>query len=152
MRPLQGVGFGNGAVKISTLLSGIIFALVVAFNPLNAGAAPGDLYVTTGFNPGSIVRITPDGTKNTFTTNLNGPWGVAFDSSGNLFETDNNGGIIYKFTPDGSRTTVGSLANVTGLAVDTSGNVYAAASYCFCRRPGSRLAESRLTLRRRAAG
>jgi sugar lactone lactonase YvrE len=93
--------------------------------PMSVNGAPGDLYVTTGFNPGSIVRITPDGTKTTFATGLNGPWGVAFDGTGNLFETDNNGGLIYEFSPNGTKTTVASLDNVTGLAIDSSGNVYA---------------------------
>ncbi|MEY2558859.1 MAG: hypothetical protein QOE34_2284, partial [Verrucomicrobiota bacterium] len=101
-------------------------ALAVLSGPMIAVGAPGDLYVNSGFQPGNILRIAPDGTISNFTTGLDGPWGLAFDAAGILFESDNTGGIIYKFTKDGSRTTVGVLSNVTGLAIDASGNVYAA--------------------------
>jgi hypothetical protein len=115
-------------MKTSTLSCRALLGLTIFFAPAIARAAPGDLYVTKDFNPGSILQFTPDGTPHTFTTGLNGPWALAFDSSHNLVETDNNGGFIYKFTPDGIRTTIGSLFDVLGLAIDTSDNVYAANS------------------------
>jgi len=42
---------------------------------------------------------------------LNGPYGLAFDSAGNLFETDYYGGTINKFAPDGTRSTFATGLN-----------------------------------------
>lgn len=40
-----------------------------------------------------------------FATDLNDPFGLAFDSTGNLFETDRGNGSLLKFTPDGAKST-----------------------------------------------
>ena len=63
----------------------------------------------------------------TFASGLSGPVGLAFDSSGNLFEADYNSGTIFKFTPDGTKSPFASgLSNPTGLAFDSSGNLFEA--------------------------
>src|SRR5713101_2695245 len=69
-------------------------------------AIPGDLY-ESDLGSGNIYEFTPVGTRSTFASGLNGPTGLAFDSSGNLFAADNSGNI-YEFTPGGTRSTFAS--------------------------------------------
>jgi hypothetical protein len=55
------------------------------------------------------------------------PFGVAVDSSGNLFIADANNSRIRKITPDGTISTIASgppLSQPQGIAVDAAGNVY----------------------------
>ena len=48
----------------------------------------------------------PGGTRSTFLASGSvGPSGLAFDSAGNLFATDNDIFGIYEFTPSGTRST-----------------------------------------------
>src|SRR4051812_3156370 len=103
-----------------------VSAAVVAFLSLlsatSSRGAPGDLYVgDVGSN--SIFKFTPDGTKTTFASGLNGPAGLAFDSKGNLYATDGFGSTIFKFTPAGEKSIFASdLEYPAGLAFDGSGN------------------------------
>src|SRR5207247_7599338 len=54
--------------------------------------------------------------------------GVAFDSAGNLVETEFYSCHIYKFTPNGVRSTFASgLFEPQGLAFDRAGNLFVAA-------------------------
>lgn len=71
----------------------------------------------------------------TFATNLNQPWGLAFDKAGNLFVSNSgtNGYLrntILKFTPDGVRSTFAfsGLSSPQGLAFDSTGNLYVASA------------------------
>src|SRR5207248_493226 len=51
----------------------------------------------------------------------------ALAASGNLFEADFGTGTIFKFAPDGTKTTFASgLSSPTGLAFDSSGNLFEA--------------------------
>jgi hypothetical protein len=58
---------------------------------------------------------------------------LTFDRSGNLFFEGRNTGIIFKYAPDGSRTTFASATKDTAiggnLAVDARGNVFACANF-----------------------
>ena len=72
------------------------------------------------------------------------PWGLAFDTSGNLFVTDNGACTLRRIAPNGDVLTIagsplmctgddgtgsnGRFAGPEGLAVDSSGNVYVADS------------------------
>ena len=64
-----------------------------------------------------------------FAAGFNGPWGVAFDTSGNLYVA-NSGSVsstVSKVTPAGVVSTFASGFNhPMGLAFDTSGNLYVA--------------------------
>jgi sugar lactone lactonase YvrE len=103
--------------------SGSIFAAGVggdlAFNP------NGTLY-QAGNN--AIYSIDSNGNASLFAdSGLDGPEGIAFDSSGNLYVVNNGNNTIEEF----GTNSVGTLfANTTdypqGLAFDNSGNLYAA--------------------------
>ena len=68
-------------------------------------------------------KITPGGVVSTFATGLNGPTGLAFDSSGNLYVAnyDNGSGTtISKITPGGTVSTFATGLNGSeGLAFDS---------------------------------
>lgn len=100
----------------------------------------GNIYVANGVYPWSgspfghtntIAKFSPDLTYlGDFATNLNQPWGLAFDRAGNLFVSNSGDNRIYKFTPAGARTifatTGAGLNNPRGLAFDSAGYLYVA--------------------------
>jgi sugar lactone lactonase YvrE len=62
-------------------------------------------------------------------TGLVSPVGVAVDTNGNVYVTDEGPNAVYKYTPDGAggytRTTVATgFNNALDVAVDSGGNVY----------------------------
>jgi DNA-binding beta-propeller fold protein YncE len=81
-------------------------------------------YDTTG-NVGTTIAAS----KATFaSTNLSGPRGLAFDTSGNLYAANYGGGTISKFNSSGAFLSQinSNLDGPFGLAFDSSGNLYAA--------------------------
>ncbi len=78
----------------------------------------------------SIFKYTPDGTKSSFTTDLNYPLGLCFDHEGNLFVSDGaatdakNRRSIFKFTTDGTRSAFATGISSVGMAFDRSGNLF----------------------------
>jgi hypothetical protein len=83
-----------------------------------AFAAAGDLFVSD-IATNSIIVYHPDGTKFTFATGLNAPFGLGFDAFGNLYEADSGTGQIFKFRADGTRSLYASgLRNPQGLAFE----------------------------------
>src|SRR5437899_5042404 len=92
---------------------------------------------------GTIFKFTPSGERIVFgsvptTPNpILQPFGLAFDSAGNLYAADGRAQTIYKFAPNGARTVfVGPSAFATGvypfgLAFDSSGNLFVSTD-CFC--------------------
>jgi sugar lactone lactonase YvrE len=99
---------------------------------------PAGLVSTVAGSPG--VAGTADG--NGLNARFNGPYGVALDTSGNLFISDTGNHTIRKMTPDGTVTTLAGAPASAGtadgnggnarfylpfsLAVDPSGNLYVA--------------------------
>jgi DNA-binding beta-propeller fold protein YncE len=73
-----------------------------------------------------ILEFSPAGTKATFATGLNYPSGVAFDSSGNLFESDESSGNIYEWAGAGNtRTTFASgLGELGAIAFNAAGDLF----------------------------
>src|SRR5204862_213762 len=60
-------------------------------------------------------------------TGLGGPFGLAIDGFGNVFEANFNTGTIFKFTPAGVKSTFASgLNGPIAFAFDASGNLFAA--------------------------
>jgi hypothetical protein len=116
----------------------------------------GNVYVAENYN-NTIRKITPAGVVTTLAglagsagsadgtgsaARFNGPWGVATDSSGNVYVADDSNATIRKITPAGAVTTLAGLAGSLGsadgtgsaarfyyplgVATDRSGNVYVA--------------------------
>jgi uncharacterized repeat protein (TIGR01451 family) len=117
----------------------------------------GNVYVADTYN-NTIRKITPDGVVTTLAgcamcnpdsvdgtgsdARFNSPWGVAVDSSGNVYVADTYNNTIRKITPAGVVTTLAGLTGAygsddgtgsaarfnqpLGVAVDSSGNVYVA--------------------------
>src|SRR5437773_1761946 len=87
--------------------------------------AAGNLFVADGH---SILKYTPDGTKNTFATGLRMPLGLCFDGKGNLFVSDGAANTarsqrsILKFGPNGRKSTFVRGISYFGMAFDRSGN------------------------------
>jgi len=82
------------------------------------------LSLQTGTN---VYRVTLDGEVAVFATGLSGASGNAFDSQGNLFQSNISGGRISKITPDGTVstfTTSNIIQGPVGVAVDENDNVY----------------------------
>lgn len=79
----------------------------------------GNLFVGTyyGMYGGSVDEITPSGVETIFASGLYYPDGLAFNSAGDLFESNYGTGSIYEITPDGVETTFASgLLDPIGLA------------------------------------
>jgi len=84
----------------------------------------------------TIFKFTPDGTQSIFVGPsafgpLQGPTGLTFDRSGNLFVSTESGGqepdAILKFTPDGVESTFATgLKFPRGVAFDSGGNLFVA--------------------------
>jgi len=76
---------------------------------------------------GQIIKITPGGMQTTFASGLQGPNVLAFNSAGNLFETDWGSGHIYEFTTNGAQSTFASgLQNPNGMAFNSAGDLFVA--------------------------
>jgi sugar lactone lactonase YvrE len=124
----------------------------------------GNVYVANGT---TILKVTTDGVVTMLAglagspgssdgvgsdARFNGAIGVAVDSTGNLYVTDQGNSTIRKLTPDGTVTTIAGLAVVwsepdvdaasgaarfaqsTDVAVDSVGNVYVAEPYATIRK------------------
>jgi DNA-binding beta-propeller fold protein YncE len=100
----------------TTFASGVAGGLSgLAFN--NAGV----LFAAT---LNSIYKFTANGTPALFSSAIT-PYALAFDTSGNLYATDDNHGNLFKFTSNASETEIASgLGNPTGVAVNSAGDVF----------------------------
>src|SRR5437868_839515 len=102
-----------------------VAGLATALLPISVLAAPDDLYEADS-SSNTIFEFTPAGTKIPFASGLDGPFGLAFDSSGNLFEADPGSNTIFKFTPGTRSSFASGLNGPIGLAFDASGNLFEA--------------------------
>jgi len=98
---------------------------------LIASSAPAQNLFVSCAGTGSIVEITPTGTVSTFVSGLDNPRGLAFDSSGDLYEADQGSGNIYEFIyQDGTLSSTpvlfsSGLNAPYGLAFNTgTGNLF----------------------------
>jgi sugar lactone lactonase YvrE len=74
---------------------------------------------------GTIKKFDSDGNGSTFASGIYQPGGLAFDSSGYLYAS-NDTGTIDKFDSSGNKSTFASGLNYpVSLAFDSSGNLYA---------------------------
>ncbi len=81
----------------------------------------------------SIDKINPQGQVSTFASNIQNPSGLVLDNNGNLYATSTTNtlsqtaGVILKFSPSGSMTTVASglmLSAQNGITIDPNNNLY----------------------------
>lgn len=77
-----------------------------------------------GVGTGPQVVFGPGGTQTGFGHKFISPAGVAVDAAGNVYITDIGLQAVFKVTPGGAQTTVGSVLVPEGVAVDGAGNVY----------------------------
>ena len=95
----------------------------------------GNLYVSNdgvyhGGVYGTIVKVTPTGSRSVFATGLGNPQGLAFDANGNLFVPTmlNSSFNIMQITPAGavSLFAENDSGGPVGLSFDSAGDLYAA--------------------------
>lgn len=107
--------------KLSSKIAAGLFAF--------ASLASADNFFVANFGINTITRYNADGIGVPFTgAFINGPNGLALDSSGNLYVSTNSN-VIRKFSPAGVDLGVFAstgLNGVMGLAFDSQGNLYAA--------------------------
>jgi len=78
-------------------------------------------------NHGMIEKFDSSGNSSTFASDLRGPAGLAFGSTGNLYAAIWESGTIEVFDSSGNRTTFASkLDRPGGLAFDSRGNLFVA--------------------------
>jgi len=109
-----------------------LFTLLLGFCVTIPCTHADSIYVTIGISPGNptngiMVFNTSGGTGSVFATGITAPMGLAFDSSGNLYVSDQAGGNIKKFDSSGGTGTVFAtgLTGPCGLAF-SDGNLYVA--------------------------
>ena len=102
----------------------------------------GDLFVSDSvahlirkISGGIVSTFAGDGTAATIdgagtSASIKTPTGIVFDSSGNLFVAEGQGGAIRKIDPSGNVTTFAATGNFgfpTGITIDGADNLYVAA-------------------------
>jgi sugar lactone lactonase YvrE len=105
-----------------SFVSGIVNPTSMTFD------ANGDLYVSSRFE-GSVYRVKPDGTYETYATDLGIACGLAFGRDGILYVGDRSG-TVFGVTPDGVTTTIATLPSSVAayhLAAGPDGHVYVTA-------------------------
>jgi sugar lactone lactonase YvrE len=112
----------------STFASGMNYPLGLAFN------SAGDLFVANSANnaipaSGNITEITPGGTQSIFASGVD-PQGIAFNSTGNLFQSDYRSGNIYEYTPGGVQSTFATgLSFPLQMTFNSAGDLFVGAGY-----------------------
>src|SRR6266581_3704481 len=95
--------------KSTLRVGGHLISTVVCLGAviLICSSAPAQNLFVSDAGLGNIDEFTPAGVRTTFASGLPGPFGLAFDSAGNLLVAAggdivvNNKGVVYKFTPSG---------------------------------------------------
>lgn len=148
----------NGAIRqVST--AGTINTIATLGLPLGVAVASGGNVYVSDFAGNTVRMIAPDGTVTTVAgtgnadtagdggpaanADINGPFGLALDSAGNLYIAEFSGNRVRKVGTDGTITTVAgsgiqsyfgdggpatqaALNGPFGVAVDAGGNLYIA--------------------------
>jgi sugar lactone lactonase YvrE len=103
------------------------------FQSLSGVAARGSLVLATDFQSNRIQEFSSTGEYMDQWNSgaygaFNNPKGAAFDSAGNIYVGDSSNGYVQKLGPTGAPITYFSGAyDISGVAVDTPGNIYIAA-------------------------
>ena len=91
----------------------------------------GNIFTVSGGPAGNVTEITTGGTESTYASGLSAPFDLAFNSSGDLFVTEGDTGIvpqIVEIAPGGGTPTtfVTGLIEPRGLAFNSSGDLFVA--------------------------
>lgn len=78
----------------------------------------------TDYTDNNIYEFSPGGAKSTLISGLNGPFGIAFNKAGVLFEADQISGSIYEITNGTKIVFASGLHYPAGLAFDHYGNLF----------------------------
>jgi len=153
---------GNNALGAGYSGDGGAATAAKLYNPNGlAKDAAGNLYIAD-YSNNVIRKVNTSGTISTYagnntagysgdgaaatTAQLNGPWGLAMDPSGNLYVSDYNNYVIRKITPtgtistfagsnvpgsagDGGAATAAQIYRAVGICLDDTGNLYIADSW-----------------------
>jgi sugar lactone lactonase YvrE len=120
----------NFSIRGHSPLSHWVLVLAIAIielwlAPQRASAQGQNLFMSDAY--ANIYKITSSGSFSLFASNLDEPYGMAFDKAGNLYVADSGDNAVYKFSSSGARSTFASGLNVPeDLAFDSSSNLYVA--------------------------
>src|SRR5947207_3606373 len=140
---------GRSSLRYGLFLIGLALALWAMPGIVRGQVVGGDLFSTVNLG-GSYIngasplyRYTPDGSSSIFASALDTPRGVAVDSDGNVYVTNNANvdpdpfanppaiqGTIFKITPGGLMTTFATnfpVGFLQGLVTDSARNVFVVA-------------------------
>jgi sugar lactone lactonase YvrE len=118
---------------------GLMFLIAASISSLSAGlchAAPGDLFVTAGARfpaqgeINSVFKFDQAAQRSTVISSRTvnpAPYAIVFDSAGNMYVSDTQDQAIYKYAPDGTKTTfTSSMTTPVALVFDHDGNLFSA--------------------------
>ncbi len=90
--------------------------------------ANGDTLFASAGGYSEVFRYTPDARRRAYATVFDAH-GLAFDATGNLFVTDFNESVIYKFSPTGEQSIFASgdpISDPSKIVFDSFGNLFVA--------------------------
>jgi len=118
----------------------IVVILLLSFSKLSFGQAIYSTPYTVTTLAGQVVNGSGWVDGNAQNATFNSPYGVAVDSSGNLYVADGGNNVIRKITANGTTSTIAGLhgtagnvngtgssalfGEIDGIAIDNSGNLY----------------------------
>ena len=121
-----------------TITAGNSCTVNVIFTPLAPGLRRGAVELSgsgglvstqliSGVGQGPALAFSPSTQTTAPATGLSQPYGVAVDAAGDVFIGEPGANLVYKVTPGGVQTGVGTITgHPYGLAVDGAGDVYIA--------------------------
>lgn len=110
--------------SLNRSLAGVVW-LGILF--LIGSRAPAQNLFVTDYNSNSIYQFSPGGAKSTLISGLDGPYGIAFNKAGVLFETEGQtNGNIYEVTNGTRAVFAPGFRYPAGLAFDRNGNLFVA--------------------------
>ena len=88
--------------------------------------ARGTFFVSSFTNPGTVSKITSDGSMSVFATGLNCPDGLAFGPNGDLFIGDRGTNQVMRVAASGGQATVFAtgFANPMDVEFDRTGRLF----------------------------
>jgi sugar lactone lactonase YvrE len=112
-------------IKSYNSLNTAMSLAAVVFTAVNL---PAQNLLVSDYNNGDIYQITPGGAQSVFASGMNYPFGMAFNSAGDLFvansANDSGAGSIVEITPGGAQSTFASGVDPKALAFNNVGDLF----------------------------